>query len=227
MQAKLLRVLQPPPDDDPCRRSFYRVGESTERQSSVRVIGATNRDLLAAVNEGRFREDLYYRLAVITINIPPLRERQGDIPRIADHLLERINRQFEQEEPGYSHKSISDSANVFVQNHAWPGNVRQLYNVLAQAAVMSAGPVIGKDEILDAIGEMPSQRPAAGNLLERPLGHGFNLQELLNDIQRHYLRRAMEEASGVKSKAARLLGMANYQTLDAQLKRLNAEPEGK
>ena len=227
MQAKLLRVLQPPPDDDPCRRSFYRVGESTERQSNVRVIGATNRDLLAAVNEGRFREDLYYRLAVISINIPPLRERQGDIPRIAAHLLERINRQFEQEEPGYSHKSISDSANVFVQNHAWPGNVRQLYNVLAQAAVMSAGPVIGKDEILDAIGEMPSQRPAAGNLLERPLGQDFNLQKLLNDIQRHYLRRAMEEASGVKSKAAKLLGMANYQTLDAQLKRLNAEPRGK
>lgn len=89
MQAKLLRVLQPPPDDDPCRRSFYRVGESTERQSNVRVIGATNRDLLAAVNEGRFREDLYYRLAVISINIPPLRERQGDIPRIAAHLISR------------------------------------------------------------------------------------------------------------------------------------------
>ena len=227
MQAKLLRVLQPPSDGDPCYRAFYRVGESEERHSSVRVIAATNRDLLAAVNQTRFREDLYYRLAVITIKIPPLRDRHADIPALTTHLLDRINRQFERDEPGYRHKSISESAMLFVQRHAWPGNVRQLYNVLLQAAVMAAGDVIQQDEIADAIGEMPASSPPRGSLLDKPLGEGFNLQELLNDIHRHYLRRAMTEAAGVKSQASKLLGIPNYQTLDAQLKRLNVDEDGK
>ena len=225
MQAKLLRVLQPPDADDPCHRAFYRVGESSERHSSVRVIAATNRDLLAAINQARFREDLYYRLAVITIKIPPLRDRQGDIPRIAAHLLDRINRQFEQEEPGYTHKSISDSASVFVQRHSWPGNVRQLYNVLLQAAVMAARDTIDHHDVADAIGEMRAPSQPENNLLDKPLGEGFNLQEHLNEIHRHYLRRAMREAGGVKSQASRLLGIPNYQTLDAQLKRLHVEDD--
>ena len=125
--------------------------------ADVRVIAATNRDLLAAINLTRFREDLYYRLAVITIKIPPLRDRQGDIPRIAVHLLGRINKQFEQEEPGYRHKSLSDSAMVFVQRHGWPGNVRQLYNALLQAAVMAEGDTIEKHDIADAVAEMPGE----------------------------------------------------------------------
>ncbi|MHB8954565.1 MAG: sigma-54 interaction domain-containing protein [Pirellulaceae bacterium] len=225
MQAKLLRVLQPPSENDPCYRTFSRVGESGERHSSVRVIAATNRDLLAAVNEARFREDLYYRLAVITIKIPPLRDRQADIPALTTHLLGRINEQFEQEEPGYCHKSVSESAMVFVQRHPWPGNVRQLYNVLLQAAVMSASQVIQQDEVADAIGEMPIGSPPVGNVLDKPLGEGFNLQELLNDLHRHYLRRAMREAAGVKSQASRLLGIPNYQTLDAQLKRLGIDED--
>ena len=225
MQAKLLRVLQPPDNDDPCRRAFYRVGESEERHSSVRVIAATNRDLLTAINEARFREDLYYRLAVITIKIPPLRDRQGDIPRIATHLLDRINKQFEKEEPGYRHKSISDSAMVFVQLHRWPGNVRQLYNTLLQAAVMAEGDTIQRHDITDAVAEMVGETNFANDVLEQPLGENFNLQEHLNEIHRHYLRRAMKEAGGVKSRASKLLGIPNYQTLDAQLKRLNVEED--
>jgi transcriptional regulator with PAS, ATPase and Fis domain len=225
MQAKLLRVLQPPDGDDPCLRTYYRVGESEERRSSVRVIAATNRDLLAAINQTHFREDLYYRLAVIAIKIPPLRARQGDIPRIAAHLLGRINRQFEQEEPGYRHKSISDSAMVFVQRHRWPGNVRQLYNALLQAAIMAEGDAIEKHDIADAVAEMPGEASLPDYASEQLLGEGFNLQEHLNEIQRSYLRRAMKEAGGVKSRASKLLGIPNYQTLDAQLKRLNIEED--
>jgi DNA-binding NtrC family response regulator len=225
MQAKLLRVLQPPDNDDPCRRSYYRVGESEERHSSVRVIAATNGDLLTAINETRFREDLYYRLAVITIKIPPLRDRQGDIPRIATHLLGRINKQFEKEEPGYRHKSISDSAMIFVQLHRWPGNVRQLYNTLLQAAVMAEGDTIQKHDITDAVAEMVGETNFANDVLEQPLGADFNLQEHLNKVHRHYLRRAMKEAGGVKTRASKLLGIPNYQTLDAQLKRLNVEED--
>jgi len=223
MQTKLLRVLQPPDGIDPCHRVFHRVGDLRERHSSVRVIAATNRDLLAGVTEGEFREDLYYRLAVITVKLPPLRDRKGDVPEIAEHLLAQINSQFQNEEPGYTHKSISDSARIFVQRHRWPGNVRQLYNALLQAAVMAEGDTIQKHDITDAVGEMVGETSLVDDVLEHPLGDDFNLQEHLNGIHRHYLRRAMQESGGVKSRASRLLGIPNYQTLDAQLKRLGVE----
>ena len=225
MQTKLLRVLQPPEGTDPCHRVFHRVGDLQERHSSVRVIAATNHDLLAGINDGEFREDLHYRLAVITVKLPPLRGRRGDIPKIAEHLLAQINRQFQEEEPGYQHKSISDSAMVFVQRHRWPGNVRQLYNALLQAAVMAEGDAIQKHDITDAVAEMVAEASFADNALEQPLGEDFNLQEHLNEIHRHYLRRAMNEAGGVKTRASKLLGIPNYQTLDAQLKRLNVEED--
>lgn len=222
MQTKLLRVLQPPADGDPCRRSFFRVGDSDERHSSVRIIAATNRDLIDEVANGKFREDLYYRLAVINVTLPPLRERAGDVSMIAERLFQQITRQFEEEEPGYRHKSISGSAMLFVQRHPWPGNVRQLYNALLQAAVMAEGDTIEKHDLADAVPEI-GKTNASGFVLDQPLGDGFVLQEHLNEIQRNYLRRAMEEAGGVKAQAAKLLGMANYQTLDAQLKRLGVE----
>ena len=222
MQTKLLRVLQPPEGTDPCQRVFHRVGDLQERHSSVRVIAATNRDLPVAINDGEFREDLHYRLAVITVKLPPLRDRQSDISKIAEHLLAQINRQFQEEEPGYRHKSISDPAMVFVQRHRWPGNVRQLYNALLQAAVMAEGDTIKKHDITDAVAEMVTDA-SADKSLEQPLGEDFNLQEHLNEIHRHYLRRAMQEAGGVKTRASKLLGILNYQTLDAQLKRLQVE----
>ena len=108
---------------------------------------------------------------------------------------------------------------------SWPGNVRELYNVLLQAAVMSDKDGLGADDLRAAIAEMPTGRPSMDNPLELPLGDGFSLEKHLEAIQRHYLQRAMREAAGVKSKAARLLGMQNYQTLDAQLKRLGVEWE--
>ncbi len=225
MQTKLLRVLQPPDGTDPCHRVFYRVGDLEERHSSVRVIAATNRDLLAGVTDGEFREDLYYRLAVITVKLPPLRDRQGDISKIAEHLLTQINGQFEEEEPGYTHKSISDSTMVFVQRHRWPGNVRQLYNALLQAAVMAEGDTIQKHDITDAVAEMVGETDFADDGLERPLGDGFNIQEHVNEIHRHYLRRAMKEVGGVKPPPAKQIGLPNYHTLDAQLERLDVDED--
>jgi transcriptional regulator with PAS, ATPase and Fis domain len=227
IQAKLLRVLQPPPGEPPCTREFQPLGSTKALRTDVRVVAATNRDLLSMVQEGVFREDLFYRLAVITIKLPPLRERRSDIAKIADTLLAQINRDFERQEPGYRHKSLSDSARAFVARHAWPGNVRELYNVLLQAAVMSDKDDIGADDLTAAIAEMPTGRLSMDHPLELPLGDGFSLEKHLEAIHRHYLHRAMREAAGVKSKAARLLGMQNYQTLDAQLKRLCVEWEAK
>jgi transcriptional regulator with GAF, ATPase, and Fis domain len=220
VQAKLLRVLQPP-DHDPCHRAFCRVGESRPTTSNVRILAATNRDLHAAIARGQFRDDLYYRLAVITVKLPPLRDRREDIPLLAGRLLAQINENFRRQEPGYRHKSLSAAATAFVRRHPWPGNVRQLYNTLVQAAVMTDGDVIDRQDVADAVAEVPG-KPAV-DPLEQPLGGGFSLTAFLEGVQRHYLARAMREAAGVKTKAAELLGYKNYQTLAAQLERLRVE----
>lgn len=224
-QAKLLRVLQPVTGEGPAIRKVCRLGEEKDRQVDVRIIAATNRDLHNAISNGTFREDLYYRLAAVTITLPPLRDRKSDIPRIAEHLLGLLNRQFEAEEHQYRHKSLSASAMSFVKEHAWPGNIRQLHNALTQAAVLTDGDKIGRRELAAALGEMPNLNGASAGVLDRALGDGFDLEEHLTSIHKRYLQRAMEEAKGVKAQAARLLGMKNYQTLDAQLKRLDVHGE--
>ena len=157
---------------------------------------------------------------MVSINLPPLRDRKSDIPKIAEHLLGQLNQQFEIDQPGYDHKSLSASAIAFVKTHAWPGNVRQLNNALMQAAVLTDGKTIGRKELAASVGEMPETGGTTAAILSRNLGDGFEIEEHLNMIHSLYLRRAMDEAHGVKAKAARLLGMKNYQTLDAQLKRL-------
>jgi transcriptional regulator with PAS, ATPase and Fis domain len=220
MQAKLLRVLQPP-EHNPSHRVFQRVGESKPIISDVRVITATNRNLLDAIAQNEFRSDLYYRLAVITVKLPPLRERREDVPIVVKALMDRINRNFARQVPGFLHKEISASAMEFVKKHPWPGNVRQLYNTLMQAAVMTDDQVLERRDVADAVAEVLGK--ATVDLLELPLGDGFSLEEHLEQIHRHYLRRAMEESGGVKKRAAELLGFRNYQTLAAQLDRLNVE----
>ncbi|EDL62310.1 sigma-54 interaction domain-containing protein [Gimesia maris] len=219
-QAKLLRVLQPVTGKGASVRRVCRLGENDERTVDVRIIAATNKDLFSAMEAGEFREDLYFRLAAISINLPPLRDRKSDIPKIAERLLGMLNRQFAAEEPGYQHKSLSGSAISFVKSQPWPGNVRQLYNALMQAAILSEGTEIGKKELAASIADFPGTKNGRNSILDRPLGDGFDLEEHLNEIHCRYLQRAMDEAHGVKAKAARLLGMGSYQTLDAQLKRL-------
>jgi DNA-binding NtrC family response regulator len=221
MQAALLRVLQPPQGKGPCYREFSRVGDLGKIQTSdVRIISATNRDLIQEVEDGTFREDLFFRLAVIKVKLPPLRTRKSDIPELVDVLLKEINRDFRRNENEYRDKSISDVAKRFVRSYDWPGNIRQLKSALVEAAIMCAGDTIDTADLKSAIADMPG---TSSGLYDQELGHGFCLQKLLEDINRKYLERAMEEAEGVKTKAAELLGMSSYQTLDAQLKRLNVK----
>ena len=220
MQVKLLRILQPPPGKGPCHRVFSRLGESKERNSDVRVIAATNQDLLEAINTNRFREDLYYRLAVISLKLPPLRDRKSDIPLIAERLLKQINEGFRFHEPGYKDKSFSVSTISFMKQYSWPGNVRQLYNAIVQAAVMTDAETI-KQRDISMVTELHATKGT--NPLEHALGEGFNLQKNLNNIQRHFLEKAMTEADGRITKAASLLGLRNYQTLDNQLKQFKLQ----
>lgn len=221
-QAKLLRVLQPPPGTSPCCREFTPVGGSKPIRCDVRVVAATNRDLPREITEGRFREDLYYRLAMILVKLPPLRDRREDIISIAESILDRINEDFKKHEKGYEHKKLSKSTKIFVKNFAWPGNVRQLNNALLQAAVLSDGSTIQKHEIEEAVAET-GLSSRISDFPSIPLGNGFSLDGLLTDIRIKYLKKAMQEAGGNMSKASQLIGYGNYQTLAHQLKTLNVE----
>lgn len=206
-QVKLLRVLQ--------EKKIRRVGGKTEAAVDVRVIAATNRTLLAEVGAGRFREDLYFRLAVLVLKAPPLREREGDVGLLLQHFLDKLNAGMSAQSGGVQ-KKLSTGARNLLQQHSWPGNVRELEATLLRAFVWSKGPVIEQAEAREAIVAAP--RGAEAEVLGRPLGDGFKLEDLLGDVARHYLTRAMADAAGNKTKAASLVGLASYQTLTNWLK---------
>ncbi len=224
LQAKLLRALQPPAGKGPCHRVFRPVGATEDRTSDVRIIAATNRDLMKQVEKGLFREDLYHRLATITIKLPPLRERGDDILLLADRLLAEINTEFKPHlKEAFQEKKLSVDAKKFIRHQPWRGNVRELKNALIQAAVMSASDTLNAEDLAAAVADVPGQSgPAA---YDAPLGNGFSLDELMNSIERRFLKRAMEEADGSKTKAAELLGIKHYQTLSNRIEKLGVDLE--
>jgi DNA-binding NtrC family response regulator len=201
------------------------VGADKPERADVRVLAATNRNLNAMVTEGVFREDLLYRLAVITVQLPPLRERGTDAAIIAETLMQRINEEFQREEPGYRYKRFSVFAKNFVLSHRWPGNVRQLYNALLQAAVMVNGDVVTDEDLSAALAEAPLGAKSTNLEEDLPLGNGFDLDSHLRSIQKAYIRRALVQAHGIKAEAARLLGLKSHQTLSAQIERLGISDE--
>ena len=217
-QASLLRALQPGPREGPCCRTFRRIGADADDSTDVRVIAATNQDPQDQIRDGRLREDLFYRIATITLRLPPLRNRRSDIPELTTVLLSRINGQFAIGEPGFVPKQLSGAAKSLIAQHDWPGNVRELSNVLVQAAVMSSGATIGKSDVAAAITEVPAIRHE--RIDDVPLGDGFDLMSYLDEIEKRFLERAREESGGVKTRAAELLGLKGYQTLDGKIKRL-------
>jgi transcriptional regulator with GAF, ATPase, and Fis domain len=210
-QVKLLRILQ---DDE-----VTRVGSTKPRKVDVRIIAATNRDLMIEVAQGRFREDLFFRLAVLVLKVPPLRQREGDLGPLIDGLLDRINESSTQE-PGYQRKKISPAAKNLLLLHPWPGNVRELQNTLQRAAVWSDADKIEPDDIREALLPFESRpRPNDDEILDRPLGQGLDLRKLIGTVARHYLCRAIETAHGNKTRAAELIGLPNHQTLTNWLER--------
>ncbi len=211
-QVKLLRAIQ--------EGEIRRVGDDKSFHVDVRIVAATNRELAAEVAAGRFREDLFYRLAVLVLRAPPLREREGDIEPLIDGLLERINTQSEKaQEPGFTRKKISDDARKLLMQESWPGIIRELESTLRRAAVWSEGETIEAADIADAL--LPSAPPPGGRdaVLNRSLAQGIDLPALLGSVARHYLARAMEAAHGNKTKAAAMLGLPSYQTLANWLER--------
>jgi len=210
-QVKLLRVLQ--------ERSFTRVGTTQALPVKARIIAATNRQLVMEIAEGRFREDLFYRLAVAVLKIPPLREREGDLSLLIERLLAQVN-QDGLEDPGYQQKNLSPGARNLMLAYHWPGNVRELLNTLQRAALWSETDTITDDDVREALLLFPARQEES--VLDRPLASGFYLEELLGDVAKHYLRRALAETQGNKTRAAELLGFASYQKLDYWLNKYRA-----
>lgn len=203
-QVKILRVLQ--------EGELVRVGDTSPVKVNVRIVAATNRTLIKEVTAGRFRADLFYRLAVAVLFIPPLRERQGDIGLLIEHVLQDDAR---------LQKKISSGAKNLLLAHPWPGNVRELINTLRRASVWAAEETIQADDIREALFSVELQPEE--HILHRGLTEDFKLPEVMADVARHYLARAISEAGGNKSKAAQILGLPNYQTLTNWLKKYGLE----
>ncbi|WP_328585466.1 sigma-54 dependent transcriptional regulator [Marichromatium gracile] len=203
-QVRLLRVLQ--------EGRVVPVGADREREVDVRLICATHRDLQANIAERRFREDLYYRIAVGVLELPPLRERQGDVYRLTEHFLIEIGEQL-----GFQHTLLlTPAARNRLLQHAWPGNVRELRAALLRAALWTTD---GRIDAPDIDGALLVRTAASDDILNRSLGKGFDLDALLHDVERHYLKRAMLAAEGSKTKASRLLGLGSHQVLTTRLRR--------
>jgi len=207
-QVKLLRALQ--------EKEVTRLGASKPIPFDVRVIAATNRDLIKEIAQGRFRPDLFYRIAVAVLKLPPLKDRAGDVGLLVDRILAQINEE-SVSEPGYKYKTISAAAKNLMLQHTWPGNVREIQNTLTRAAIWSSGTTIDLEDIRDAM--LPMAQPGDDGLLGRPLDDGINLLNLMEKLAQHYLKRALAEVNGSKTKAAELLGFSNYQTFSNWLKK--------
>jgi len=209
LQMKLLRVLQ--------EREVERVGDSQPIKVDVRVIAATNSDLGRLVREGTFREDLYYRLNVIQVQLPPLRDRREDVPLLVQHFLERFGREQQPARPGVT---MAQETMRVLMAYSWPGNVRQLENVVERALALSPGrsqidPAALPQEVLGAAG-------AAAVGPTTPEG-GIDLEAVLADTERALVTGALERTGGNKHQAARLLGLKRT-TLVEKLKRMNRRP---
>jgi DNA-binding NtrC family response regulator len=185
IQVKLLRILQ--------EREFERLGSNATRHIDVRVIAATNQDLRAALEQGTFREDLYYRLNVVPLNIPALRERKVDIPFLANHFVKKLA-----PDTGCRVESITDAAMEKLMAYHWPGNVRELENVIERSLVMAQG---------DALDAADIKLESAPRIKPQNETHFLPEGMSLDTYEQEIIREALRRADGNKSQAARLLGL--------------------
>ncbi len=199
MQAKLLRAIE--------RGEVMPVGGKTPSQIDVRIVCATHRDLPAMIAEGGFREDLYYRVNVGRVDVPPLRQRLDDVPLLIDHFLAR-----QAEEEGIDPLELEPAALKALRQHQWPGNVRELQHQLMRVATFAKGKVITVKDVA-RYADLPSSRPGA----PAPAQDDRSVVSL-EELERRQIQKALESAGGNKTKAAELLGI-NRATLFRKLKR--------
>jgi two-component system, NtrC family, response regulator AtoC len=202
LQAKLLRVLD--------EQTFRRVGGAEDVRVDVRVIAATNRDLEQSIRDGKFRPDLYYRLNIFPMHLPPLRERMQDIPLFVEHFLKRNGRKYRRMFSGLSRKAMAK-----LEGYDWPGNVRELRNVFERACALAAGPEIGEEDLTFwRMGAAPETRRP---LLLPPGG------VILDDVEKDLVVQALERSGGNQTLAAALLGISRFR-LRSRMRRFGIGP---
>ncbi|MDI6775926.1 MAG: sigma-54 dependent transcriptional regulator [Syntrophales bacterium] len=206
LQVKLLRVVQ--------EKTFRRIGGAEDIKVDVRIVSATNQYLEKRVNEGTFREDLYYRLNVIPIYIPPLRERKDDIPVLTTYLIEKYSREF-----GKEIKTISAYAMGLLMDYPFPGNIRELENIIERSVALETSNIILPENLLLARNVSPGEVPAVN--FEIP-EMGINLNEEVAKFERQLIEKALQKTRGSKTKAAELLHVS-FDSLSYRLKKLDIE----
>jgi DNA-binding NtrC family response regulator len=213
-QAKLLRVIQ--------ERDFTPLGDTSRRQVDVRIIAATNVDLRQAVEEGAFREDLYYRLNVISINLPPLRDRRQDILPLAQHFI----RKYAAENARTITDQIGSEVLSLLESYHWPGNIRELENVIERAVIIARRERLDAEDLREEV--VNPQKAASQSAAQRitpqiDLSRGISFYDEVNKFQIELIRRALEITGGHQSRAAKLLGM-NTTTLNSKIRYYNIKP---
>ena len=208
LQIKLLRVLQ--------EQQFERVGATKTLHVDLRFIAATNKNLTTAINMEKFREDLYYRLNVIPIKVPSLKQRRSDIPLLIDFFLKKF-----QKGKGDRITGFSQAAMDAILAYDWPGNVRELENVIKRLTILSDGPVVGFDELPENMQDVSVSRHPAKEVI---IDNDLNLNEAVQDYEKRIILEALEKTNWVKSKAAKLLNI-NRTTLVAKIKKQNIETD--
>ncbi|MDQ1559952.1 MAG: hypothetical protein QOD32_3012 [Pyrinomonadaceae bacterium] len=211
-QAKLLRVIQ--------EREFTPLGDTTARRVDVRIIAATNIDLKEAVRQGTFREDLYYRLAVVPIELPPLRERREDILPLAQHFIRKYN----EENARHISDQLAPDVLALLEAYTWPGNVRELENVMERAVVIAPTDEVNcqclPTEICEPQKSLGASTSAGAEGVD--IGRGIDFYDEVRRFEVDLIRRALEQTGGHQSRAARLLGM-NATTLNSKIKTYNIQ----
>jgi two-component system, NtrC family, response regulator AtoC len=204
LQAKLLRFLQ--------EKEFERIGSEKKIKSNARVIAATNKDLWGMAQEGSFREDLYYRLSVATIKVPPLRERKSDIPFLIEHVLKKLNYELKK-----SIKKVEQGVQERMLDYEWPGNIRELENVLTHAAINTQGEVILEDMVAPLVGKRPSRQVN---------GKEISYEESLQNVEKEYIIKILDRTRWHLGKTCELLGISRP-TLRNKLRTYGISPNGK
>ncbi len=213
LQVKLLRVLQ--------ERKFRRVGGTSDIHVDVRIISATNADLEKAMDEGRLRQDLFYRLNVFTIQLPPLRERRDDIMLLAKYFLDEFRKEFSKDIKGYKEETCK-----ILENYSYPGNVRELKNILERATLLETSNQIRPSSLPEDLKKVSNiDVSKMGGVQEKPWENsGFNFKDYIDSVEKKIVTEVMQEVDGKKSKAADILGLSRF-ALRHQLKKHDLDNE--
>ncbi len=207
LQAKILRILE--------EREFEPVGSTKSKKVDVRIMSATNKDLLKAIDRGEFRQDLYYRLNVVPIYLPPIRERREDIGQLIHHFVTKYNKKM-----GFSVKGFTPAAVDFLQRFPWPGNVREIENLVEQMVVVHQNGIIDIEQLPERYRSFEGEPQF--NIDSLWIGDKTDLGQVLNTLERELINRALKQANGVKSKAAELLRLKRT-TLIEKMKKFNID----